>query len=106
MNTENNELDNYNACRKHQDIEVYGEYGQRGCEDCVFTAKLVTQAANKAAEAAHLEGGLEELEEIFTMAKTNYEHSGNPNMKTLGQYCLNRIEQLKALTTPKGADNE
>ena len=34
---------NSNACRKHQDVEVYGEYGQRGCfdcADCVWAAKV------------------------------------------------------------------
>lgn len=29
-------------CRKHQDIAVYGEHGQRGCEDCVYTKQLIT----------------------------------------------------------------
>jgi len=43
---------NYNACYKHQDAEVYGLYGQRGCDDCVHTASLF------AAQRTHLKAEL------------------------------------------------
>jgi hypothetical protein len=41
---QDNELNS--NCYKHQDIEVYGVNGQRGCEACVFTKNLLNQSRN------------------------------------------------------------
>lgn len=54
-----------------------------------------TKAIQEYIQKQETQSVIEEVEEIYTMAKTNYEHTGNPNMKTLGKYCQNRIAQLK-----------
>ena len=45
--SDTNELKGTN-CRKHQDAQVYGEYGQRGCMDCVYVKQLIATKEREA----------------------------------------------------------
>lgn len=74
---------NLNACRKHQDKEVFGEFGQRGCVDCVWTARYTDQLLREILEELPEKQDEHPMEDGVPVETYGYEEQHNQLLDTI-----------------------